>query len=243
MVSRPIERIYSVKIICVRIGDRYGPEYEEYIENKLSDYDIHWIREETIGLLQWNKLEGMNWDTDEPVCVTDIDVLLINDYKEVFEYPIERGQFLAAPGWWRWGKHGDLVNGRFTINGGFQKYYPKDCRYIYEKFIDNPSYWMRYYIDNGFTSGPVNGEQHFVEESVKERLELKLLPDAWFCRMEARNTEDNTISLLNARYKMITGNPYMYVGGKFHPDIKFVHFTHRQNLPHNWRDFKLFGET
>jgi len=28
------------------------------------------------------------------------------------------------------------------------------------------------------------------------------------------------------------------MGGEFHPDIKFVHFTHRNNKPHEWEDYK-----
>ncbi len=32
-----------MKVFCVRIGPKYGEEYEEYIEEKLSDYDVHWI--------------------------------------------------------------------------------------------------------------------------------------------------------------------------------------------------------
>src|SRR6056300_1349892 len=124
-----------MKIIAVRIGDRYGPEYETYLESKLPEYEFVWIREpcDPNVRLQWNKMIGMTLDTDEPICVMDIEVLLINDYKKIFEYPIERGQFLAAPGWWRWGS--DDVEKRFTINGGFYKYYPKDCRYIYDKFM------------------------------------------------------------------------------------------------------------
>ena len=33
---------------------------------------------------------GMNLDIDEPICVMDIDVLLINDYKKIFEFSIEK---------------------------------------------------------------------------------------------------------------------------------------------------------
>ena len=57
-----------MKIFCVRIGDRYGPEYETYLEQKLPEYNIHWIREEVIGRLQWNKLLAMSYtDIDEPI--------------------------------------------------------------------------------------------------------------------------------------------------------------------------------
>jgi len=79
-----------MKIVCVRIGERYGPEYEEYLESKLPEYEFIWVREELQPniKLQWNKIYAMTLDTDEPVCVMDIDILLINDYKKVFEvYP------------------------------------------------------------------------------------------------------------------------------------------------------------
>ena len=33
------------KIIAVRIGTRYGPEYEKYLESKLPEYEFNWIRE------------------------------------------------------------------------------------------------------------------------------------------------------------------------------------------------------
>ena len=119
----------KMDILCIRIGEKYGPEYEEYLEEKLSKYNIHWIREpynERVTL-QWNKMWGMQLDQDEPLCVMDIDVLLMGDYEKIFDYPIERGQFLAMPGWWR-----DTEREGYSINGGFFKYYPKDCKYIYD---------------------------------------------------------------------------------------------------------------
>ena len=127
-----------MKIIAVRIGTRYGPEYERYLESKLPEYEFHWIREPMADniKLQWNKMYGMTLEQDEPICVMDIDVLLINDYKKIFEYPVAPGQFLAAPGWWR-DKTGE--KNRFNINGGFYKYHPRDCHYIYENSLQIPS--------------------------------------------------------------------------------------------------------
>ena len=43
---------------------------------------------------------GMSLDIDEPVIVMDIDVLLTNNYKELFEYPDKKGQFVSFS-WWR----------------------------------------------------------------------------------------------------------------------------------------------
>lgn len=226
-----------MKILAVRIGDRYGPEYEEYLESKLPDADFIWIREPIQDniMLQWNKIAGMNLDLDEPLCVMDIDVILTHNYMELFEYPIKRGQFLHAPNWWR----GNSA-GKWRVNGGFYKYYPKDCKYIYDKFMATPEYWQAKYILDGTTTGPVNGEQHFIEEAANERLEVISLPDAWFCRMESRESERHYISSTNRLYKEKTGNDYMFLGGEFHPDIKFVHFTNMSNMPENWRYYRLF---
>lgn len=226
-----------MKIIAVRIGDRYGPEYEEYLESKLPEYDFTWIRKPIQNniQLQWNKMYGMSLDIDEPICVMDIDVLLINDYKKIFDFPIERGEFVALPGWWR-------RDDQYKINGGFFKYYPRDCHYIYDKFMKDPVYWQNYYIHNGTTTGPVNGEQYFVEDSINERLKLKLLPNAWFARMEARKEEftKHTVTSLNRLYSEVTGNDYMFLGDEFHEDIKFVHFTNMNNHPKNWDKYHLF---
>ena len=106
----------GMKIVAIRIGDRYGLEYEKYLEDKLSEYEFIWIRKPIRDdvLLQWNKMYAMSLDIDEPVVVMDIDVLLTNNYKELFEYPIKKGQFVSIPGWWR-----DTENKRYKINGGF----------------------------------------------------------------------------------------------------------------------------
>ena len=229
-----------MKLVTVRIGKKYGPEYETYLEKKLPDYEFIWVRKpiQDNVMLQWNKMYGMNLDIDEPICVMDIDILLINNYKKIFEYPIERGEFLAKPGWWR-----DTNSEKYKINGGFFKYYPKDVKYIYDKFMQQPGYWQNYYIENKTTKGPVNGEQYFVEDSVRERLKLKLLPNAWFTRWTidglptVRDIKEWQINL-TSKYKKVSGNDYIYLGNQFHPDIKMVHFTHSMNKPHLWKDYE-----
>ena len=229
-----------MKLVTVRIGEKYGPEYEKYLENKLPDYEFIWVRKpiQDNVMLQWNKMYGMNLDIDEPICVMDIDILLVNNYKKIFEYPIKRGEFLAKPGWWR-----DTNSEKYKINGGFFKYYPTDVKYIYDKFMEQPGYWQNYYIKNKTTKGPINGEQYFVEDSVRERLKLKLLPNAWFTRWTidglptVRNIKEWQINL-TSKYKKVSGNDYIYLGNQFHPDIKMVHFTHSMNKPHLWKDYE-----
>ena len=190
-----------MKILAIRIGDKYGPEYETYLERKLPNHEFIWVREpyDTGVVLQWNKMWGMQMDIDEPICVIDIDILLVNNYEKVFDYPV----------------------------------------------MSDPNHWQHYYIKNGTTKGPVNGEQYFVEDSVKEKLELITLPKAWFTRWvtdESINYGKNMtkwqIELTN-KYNDITGNDYIYLGGEFHEDIKFVHFTHSLNKPHLWEDYSI----
>jgi|TARA_B110000046_G_C12904871_1_gene360236 hypothetical protein len=230
-------------IVAIRIGTKYGQEYEDYLNKKLSKHNIIWIHEpyHPDVTLQWNKMWGMQMDTDEPICVMDIDVLLVGDYEKIFDFPIKRGQFAAMPGWWR-----DTEKEGYSINGGFFKYHPKDCKYIYDKFMSDIRGWQSYYIEAGIAKGPVNGEQYFVEDSVKERLELVTLPDAWFTRWVTDESinygKDMTkwqVQLTN-KYRKLTGNDFIYLGGEFHEDIKLVHFTHRMNQPHNWEDYKKF---
>ena len=81
----------TMKIVAVRIGDKYGPEYEKYLESKLPEYEFIWVREpiREAVTLQWNKMYGMSLDIDEAICVMDIDVLLENDYRKIFEYPVQ----------------------------------------------------------------------------------------------------------------------------------------------------------
>ena len=221
-----------MKIYAVRIGDRYGPEYEDYLNEKLSKYRIIWIREpfKPNIKLQWNKMLPMSQTSKEPVCVMDIDVILQGDYEELFDYPVERGQFLGIEAWWK--DHPD-----YTINGGFFKYHPIDCNYIFDKFMKDPEYWQRHYIENGTTVGPVNGEQHFVEDSVRERLELITAPASWVSRWSSGyNMTDVEINQwhveINRKYCNASGNEYLNLGGEFHPDVKMIHYTHAQNKPY-----------
>ena len=69
------------------------------------------------------------------------------------------------------------------------------------------------------------------------------LPEAWFTRWvtdEVSTMEKGMLRWqieLTNKYNKITGNDYVYLGGEFHEDIKFVHFTHSLNKPHLWEDY------
>jgi len=204
------------RVFAVRIGDKYGPHYEDYINSKIPN--VTWIREESIGKLQWNKLIPMSLNIDEPVVVIDIDMFFIHDYMDIINYPIEPGEFVSMPGWWQDAKG-------YTMQGGFQKYYPKDCKYIYDEFISKPDYWMEYYIKNGTTIGPINGEQYFIEDQVKKRLKLKLAPKTWVTRWEHQMTERLEFSL-NLYYQA----DWLRLGEEFYPDLRVIHFLDQGSL-------------
>jgi len=210
----------GTRIFAIRIGNRYGPEYEDYLNSKLPN--ITWIRKpyDKKVLYQWNKLFLMDLDVDEPIVVIDIDILLINDYMKLFEYPINKNEFVSIHAWW-----GDTLKPTYTMNGGFQKFYPKNCKYIFQKFIKNPLYWQQHYIKNGTTRGPVNGEQYFVEDSVKEKLILKLVPSNWVCRFK-NEYDKNWLAQLNVKYP----GDYAYID-QFNPEIKLVHYNQYNHLP------------
>lgn len=241
-----------IDVFCVRIGNKYGPEYETYLESKLNHTaKLHWIREPFAdGIqLQWNKMLPMSLQINKPIVVMDIDVILTNDYEELFNYPCARQEFVAMPDWWNIGHEAK----GYTLNGGFFKYWPADTRYIFDKFMQDPTSWQRHYIENGTTTGPVNGEQYFVEDSIRSRLDLKLMPKAWFTRwcsddihkMDLVDSDDWPVKAekwqahMTKRYREATGNNYIYLGEEFHPDIKMVHFTSFMNKPHEWKDYSL----
>tara|TARA_B100001029_G_scaffold179888_1_gene192148 strand:+ start:11205 stop:11870 length:666 start_codon:yes stop_codon:yes gene_type:complete len=203
----------GTKVFAIRIGEKYGQDVEDYINSKIPN--VTWIREEKDGFkLQWNRLHLMNSDIEGPILTIDIDMLFINDYMKAIEYPIKRGEFLTAKSWWR-----DSNGINSTLNGGFQKYYPEDCKYIYDEFISRKEFWEEYYIKLGITHGPVNGEQFFIEHMVNKKLKLKYLPEKWFCRMEDDMSTEHLL-WLNKLYP----EDWACMGYEFNPEIKIVHF-------------------
>ena len=172
--------------------------------------------------LQWNKMYPMSLKDTEPVCVIDLDIVLENDYMDLFNYPIERGEFLSIHGWWR-----DAPG--YTLNGGFFKYYPIDCNYIYEKFMSSIEKWKVHYIKNKITIGPVNGEQYFVEDSVNEKLKLKLAPSSWVTRWK-NDYSHIWFEELTKKYTEASGEDYLKEDD-WNPNIKLVHYNHTLNYP------------
>lgn len=206
-----------LKVFAVSIGEKY--KYcEQYLKRKIPD--IHFLKESKENfLLQWNKLHFFNLDLEEPVCVIDLDVLFVNSYMDLLNFPIERGEFLSIRSWWE-------DEGSCELNGGFYKFFPKDTVYIYEEFKKNKKHWENYFIEKGLKPGPINGEENFVDHMVRQKLKLKFVPDNWVTRM-VENLDKEWLAKINLKYP---GN-YMYIGGKFNSDIKLVHYTKESNMP------------
>lgn len=230
-----------MRVFCVRIGEKYDIRYEEYLNKKLNDigYQITWIRQafDDRVALQWNKLEVMRYKINEPVVVMDIDLLLTNNYRELLEYPIEKDEFCLLPAWWN--------NSDFAYNGGFQKFVPAECNYIFEEFISKPLYWQGYFIKEGKTIGPVNGEQFFVVDQARKNLKVKTVPKDWVCRWASedfvqtvRNMPyEEYIKHENQNYAKIADGRILYDGIKFNSNIKLIHFTHTLNTLKSWHTY------
>lgn len=196
----------DVKVFAVRVGNRYGPEYEDYLRSKIPH--IQFLNEEKEEFkLQWNKLHFFNLDLDEPIVVIDIDLELINDYQKLFEYEIKEDQFLTIKPWW---------NSK-NINGGFYKFYPKKFKYVYNEFKNNKEKWEQYYIQLGLKPGPVNGEEDFVYDQVRNH--ITYLPKEW-CTLMWENYDNEWITRINVNYP----GDYFYLGNKFNSNIKLVHY-------------------
>ena len=204
------------KIYAVRVGDKYGEHYERALP-----FVDHWIRHEEAGVrLQWNKLRCFEGEKC-PVIVIDIDLTFMNDYQDLFSLPVERGEFLATRNWWG---QDNPVTMKYKIAGGFYKFWPEDTEYILDIFHEDPLRWQNYYIENGTTVGPVNGEMNFVEDCVRGRignnpLKMKFVPDAWHTKWKNEPTKEYMY-----RMSKLYDNDYLWLGD-FHPDIKLVHYA------------------
>jgi len=213
------------KIYAVRIGDKYGIHYEHDLEQKLGP--ITWIREAEPDIsLQWNKLRAFEADEIQPIVLIDIDLNFVGRYTDLFELPIERGEFLVTRNWW--GQDNPTPK-HYKIAGGFYKFWPQDTRYIAETFRKDKEYWQAHYIEQGITCGPVNGEMNFVEDCVRgrcgtEKLKMKFVPDAWHTKWKNNPCSDYQF-MMNEKYK----HDYLWMGG-FHPDIRLIHYPMEKEL-------------
>ena len=89
--------------------------------------------------------------------------------------------------------------------------------------------WKVHYIKNKTTIGPVNGEQYFVEDSVNEKLKLKLAPASWVTRWK-NDYSHIWFEELTKKYIDASGEDYLKKDD-WNPNIKQVHYNHTLNKP------------
>lgn len=236
-----------MNILTLKVGTKYSAEYVNRLYNAIKRntsiaFNFYCNTEDASGLideirvvelsdpesfkLQWHKLKFhqsgfANIANGETCLILDIDWMIIDNIDELLSIDIGE-RFGCFHRWW------SNLTHKCRINGGLQMFRMGTTNYLYEEFMKKPEYWQEYYIRNGLASGPVNGEQNFIDEHVThERL---WLPEKWFAKY---NDEEYTKIQRNWHNKVNSDEPY-FLGGEFHEDIKMVHFSNADNMIHNY---------
>lgn len=249
-----------INICVVKIAKKYGPEYVNRLYNMIKrnstvDFTIHCYTEDSTGIipevnivpipdselnsnkkLQWHKVsfykKGFaNIPEGEEIIIMDIDMIMMQNIDEMLTYPCKDNEFVGIHRWWTQTAKG------YTINGGWQKFRSGKLECILNDFEERIDFWQEYYIKNGFTEGPVNGEQNFVEDAVnKNNITLTLMPSGWVGKheqhLEGTEYDRKSRRKLNTLYCLATGNDFFFLGNEFHEDVKIVHFAHSLNGMH-----------
>lgn len=115
------------------------------------------------GVRQWYKLDLFWLAPKNQICfISDLDWTFYGDVTDILNQPVEKNELIAPYRWWTEGRYG------YDINGGLYKFIGGDHTHIADTFYKMPEYYMQKYIDLGYAKPPVNGEQNFVEDCLKE---------------------------------------------------------------------------
>lgn len=171
--------------------------------------------------LQWYKLDFFknNFIENEDIIIMDIDVDIIGNQDWLFK---DYGYDFTGSHrwWWRWRE--DNEDDKFALSGTIYKFKNGEHQYIVDTFENNIEYWEEYFIKNGTTVGPVNGEQHFVQKMLIDNNTNKgYFPE----KMIVKWHNDFSIQLkLERDYYKWSGNDYIENDG-WNPDIRMVHYA------------------
>jgi 7-cyano-7-deazaguanine synthase in queuosine biosynthesis len=245
-------------ILTLKVGTKYGSEYVNNLyrsikKNSTTPFTLYCYTEDSTGLdediiivpledpsefsLQWHKVKFhkinfANIPTGEKCLILDIDWIITSDMDSILNYQLPERTFGCFERWWSNLRH------LCKINGGFQMYYMGDTHRLWMTFSKNPDHWQSYYVKNGLATGPVNGEQNFIDMHVE--LDREWLPMMWFAKWQ----EDDWLKIQKNWNEDVSKDEPYYMGGDFAESIKMVHFSNADNLiteameKHDWiKDF------
>ena len=173
--------------------------------------------------LQWYKLDYFkkNIIDGEDIILMDIDQVIIRNCDFLFE-PIENKEFRGTHRfWWRWRE--DNENKEFALSGSIYKFKNGEHQYIVDEFEKDIDYWQEYFIKNGTTSGPVNGEQHFVQKMLEDnKTNVSMFPEKYIVKWHKDDFYIQTC--IEHDYKKWSGNKYL-LDEDWHEDVKVIHYA------------------
>lgn len=157
---------------------------------------------------QWYKIDFFGPDivpdVNEPIIVMDVDWSIIRNIDHLIDVPIAQDEFISTPRWWR--EDDDPL----PISGGFYKFIPASCKYMWDTFYENPEHWQEKYRnpDHIFS---VQGEQDFVWEHASKAHKMITLPGYKFARVMNNlgpEVYNQIIEKYKVRYERIFGHSY-----------------------------------
>ena len=228
-----------IPVYTVCTGPNYNPQHVERFYRQLQDHvdlplQVHCYTTydkaafgkhiEVIpignddGRRQWHKVDFFNMAPKGQVCfASDLDWTFIGDVTDIFNAPVNNNELVAPYRWWtRYKGKG------FTINGGLYKFIGGDHTCIPDVFHDNPSYWMRRYIlDLQVAHPPVNGEQNFVDETIRNNggIIKYFEPRDAFAR---RPADFEHAVEYNELYQLEFGEDWLWMGNEFNPQVRMI---------------------
>lgn len=172
--------------------------------------------------LQWFKLDYFKkgFVPNENQIIMDIDLDIVGNVDFLFN---DYNGFVGTHRWWwRWRedkKSADTI----ALSGTAYKFKNGKHQYIVNTFEQDIKYWQEYYIQNGITNGPVNGEQHFVQQMLRDNnTEFSYFPEKHIIKWN--KTDFNMQLKLEKDYYRWTQNDYIELDN-WHDDIRIIHYA------------------
>lgn len=161
---------------------------------------------------QWYKVDFFKpgfIDVDEPVIVTDLDWLILDDITEIIDTAVSPDEFITIERWWR------ENTCKLKVNGGMYKFFPKTMKKTYDVFYSNPKFWQEVY----FGPQKIEGEQNFVADVVSLTHKIKHFPSEKIYRY----TADASLSEQYAKWYEQKFNASPMINGRFNRQLALVH--------------------